>query len=63
MTSAVGGRGTLAGSTCIGDGGLAAGMVGLVAGATAGWIGAGWGGMGIDGMTVKEGDEKNWGGS
>ena len=37
MTSAVGGRGTLAGSTCIGDGGLAArvtGVAGLAAGAT-----------------------------
>ena len=39
MTSVVGGKGTLAGSTCIGDGGLtagAAGVVGLVAGATVG---------------------------
>ena len=59
MTSAVGGRGTLAGSTCIGDGGLmagATGVAGLVAGATVGWFAEG-------AVTVKEGDEKNWGGS
>ena len=39
MTSAVGGKGTLAGSTCIGDGGLmagATGVAGLAAGATVG---------------------------
>ena len=54
MTSAVGGRGTLAGSTCIGDGGLTAGAVGVAGLAN---------GAGMDGITVKEGDEKNWGGS
>ena len=53
MTSVVGGRGTLAGSTCIGDGGLTAGAV-------VGWIADG---AGMDGVTVKEGDEKNGGGS
>ena len=39
MTSAVGSKGTLAGSTCIGDGGLmtgAAGVAGLATGATVG---------------------------
>ena len=39
VTSAVGSRGTLAGSTCIGDGGLTAGatgVAGLAAGATVG---------------------------
>ena len=39
MTSAEGGRGTLAGSSCIGDGGLTAGaggVTGLAAGATVG---------------------------
>ena len=58
MTSAVGGRGTLAGSTCIGDGGLTAGAVG-VAGLAAGATDD----AGMDGVTVKEGDEKNGGGS
>ena len=63
MTSAEGGKGTLAGSTCIGDGGLTAGaggVTGLAAGATVGWVAEG---AGIDGVTVREGDEKNWGGS
>ena len=39
MTSAVGGRGTLAGSACIGNGGLmagVAGVTGLAVGATVG---------------------------
>ena len=39
MTSAVGGKGTLAGSTCIGGGGLmagATGVAGLATGATVG---------------------------
>ena len=53
----------MAWSTCIGDSGLAAGVVGLAAGATAGWIGVGGEGTGADGMTVREGGEKNWGGS
>ena len=48
MSSAVGGKGTLAGSTCIGDGGLVVGVAGLVTGA--------------DGI-MREGDEKNGGGS
>ena len=63
MTSAVGGRGTLAGSTCIGNGGLTAGVTGATgwaAGATVGWVAEG---TGMNGVTVKEGDEKNWGGS
>ena len=63
MTSAVGSRGTLAGSTCIGDGSLAAGVAGLVAGATTGWIGAGEEGAGIGSVRVTEGEEKIWGGS
>ena len=66
MTSAVGGKGTLAGSTCIGDGGLmvgVAGATGWAAGATVDWFAEGWGGAGAAGVIVKEGDEKNWGGS
>ena len=66
MTSAVGSRGTLAGSSCIGDGGLtvgATGVAGLAAGATVSWIPEGARGVGAVGMIVKEGDEKNWGGS
>ena len=54
---------TLAGSTCIGDGSLAAGVAGLVADATAGWVDAGWEGAETDGMTMREGGEKDWGGS
>ena len=34
MTSAVGGRGTLAGSTCMGDGSLTAGVAGATGWAT-----------------------------
>ena len=55
MTSAVGSRGTLAGSTCIGDGGLVVRVASLATGAAA------WG-AGADGI-MRERDEKNWGGS
>ena len=47
----------------MGDGDLeagAGGVTGLAAGVTVGWIAEG---VGMDGVTVKEGDEKNWGGS
>ena len=63
MTSAIGSRGTLAGSTCIDNGGLATRVAGLVTDATAGWIGVGGGGAGVDSVKVTEGEEKNWGGS
>ena len=56
MTSAVGSRGTSAGSTCIGNSSLTVGVAGLA-------VGAAVGGAGADGVIVKEGDEKNWGGS
>ena len=39
MTSAVGGKGTLAGSTCIGDGGLTAGATGVAGLATGTTVG------------------------
>ena len=63
MTSAIGGKGTSAGSTCIGDGSLVAGatgVAGLAAGATVGCV---VNGAGMGGVTVREGNEKNWGGS